>query len=84
MYSFLVILIIVCIPDSVLQYFFKNDIEVFKNTLYILSITLPLLSLSGSRGVLGLIAFNFDRYFTKGIITSMLFYCLHCCCFILL
>jgi len=76
MYSFLVILIIVCIPDSVLQYFFKNDIEVFKNTLYILSITLPLLSLSGSRGVLGLIAFNFDRYFTKGIITSMLFYCL--------
>jgi len=74
MYSFLVILIIVCIPDSVLKYFFKNDIEIFKNTLYILSITLPLLSLSGSRGVLGLMAFNFDRYFTKGIITSMFFY----------
>lgn len=76
MYSFLVILLIVCLPDKFIKYFFKNDVEIFKTTLYILSLTLPLLSLSGSRGVLGLVAFDYDRYFTKGIITSMLFYCL--------
>lgn len=74
--SLFFIVIILLIPEEYYSIFVKSETTQFKKILLILSLSLPLLSLIGSRGMLGLVAFNYNKYFTLGIVLSILFYCL--------
>jgi O-antigen/teichoic acid export membrane protein len=74
--SLFFIIIILIIPEQYYSIFVKSETNQFKKVLFLLSLSLPLLSLIGSRGMLGLVAFNYSKYFTLGIVLSMLFYSL--------
>jgi len=73
-YSLFMVFILFVTPDIMIRYIIDKDLEVFKKTLLILSFSIPLLSLCGSRGVLRLVGFNKDKYFMNGIIISVTSY----------
>jgi PST family polysaccharide transporter len=73
-YSILISTSLFIIPDEIWTVFIKENLTIFKTTLYILSLTLPLLSLTASRGFLILVGFNKDKYFTISVLFSMLGY----------
>ncbi len=73
-YSLLVCSFLFLIPYEAWSYLIKVDLEQFKYTLHILSFSLPLLTMTISKGFLTLVGFNEDKYFTKGILLSIMGY----------
>lgn len=75
LYTAFVLIVVFTLPDYIILYLVGiDDIEHFKIILRILSISIPLLVLTGSRGMLRLIAFDKDKLFTKGIFLSITIY----------
>lgn len=70
-YSLIACFLLFIIPKSIWSNLIKVDIDIFRYTLYILSLSLPLLSKTISKGFLTLVAFNEDAYYSKGILFSI-------------
>lgn len=68
------IIIILFTPLEYYSLIVKTDTIQFKNILLLLSFSLPLLSLTGSRGMLGLVGLGYEKYFTYGIFFSIFIY----------
>ena len=73
-YSIMIMIVVIILPDSVLKYLIDEDLVIFKKVFYTLTIMLPLLSFCGTRGTLKLISFDNEKYFAKGILISIIIY----------
>lgn len=73
-YSLFAVFLIFFIPDAIWSYVIQKDLQVFKQTIYILILSLPLYVLCGTRGFLTLIGLGYDKEFSRNIFLSVIAY----------
>ncbi len=83
-YGTLMVFFIFGYAETIVSYFIEENIKLSVEVFKVMSLSLPLLALTSSRGLLTLVGFNFDKLFTKGILISIAFYFLSLIVFYLL
>ncbi|WP_104472343.1 oligosaccharide flippase family protein [Acinetobacter indicus] len=73
-YSFFAIFIVFIIPDNLWEIVFNQEVIMYKNYLYMISLCLPLYILCGSNGFLTLVGFGESKKFARNILLSSIFY----------
>ena len=74
-YGIFVFLIVLLIGEFILNYLSEESIKLENiSTLYIMSLSIPLLCVSGIKGSLVLLGFKKDKLFAKGIFKSIIVY----------